>query len=138
MRSTPGRPHPLITPLSYRGWKSVVCRNSVSPWGFYHSMAKNRLFPCRQRVSRGAAVPRIGGPPGSPKSVKKRYGKPVLKKRSQNRFWGAHGEPQGAPGSPNEAKMEAKRLQKRSPKRHCLRLGWENGKCNENILFATL
>ena len=77
-------------------------------------------------VSRGAAVPRIGGPRGNPKSVKKCYGKPVLKKRSQKRFWGAHGEPQGAPGSPNEAKMGAKRLPKEILKRHLFVLGWTN------------
>ena len=65
------------------------------------------------------------GTPGEPKICQKMLWKTGAQKEVPKRFWGAHGEPQGAPGSPNEAKMGAKRLQKRSPKRHCLRLGWK-------------
>ena len=85
-----------------------------------------------------SAVPRIGNPRGNPKSPQKRYEKPVLKKKFQKRFWEPHGESQGAPGSPNEAKMEANRFPKEIQKRRFFRFGWENDKCHENILFTIL
>ena len=125
MRSTPGRPHPLIITLSYRRWQSVVCRNSVFPGGFHNFMAKSVLFPCPQRFVAVPPYPGLGDPGGTQNPAKNGMKKQVLRKRSQKRSWGARGEPQETPGSPNEAKMGTKRLPKRSPKRHCLRLGWK-------------
>ena len=71
-------------------------------------MAQGVLFPCRQRVSRHAAAPRIGGPRGDPKSIKKQYEKQGLKKRSQKRPWGARGEPRKLPGAPVKPKWTRK------------------------------
>ena len=62
----------------------------------------------------------------------------MLKKRSLKRPLGCHGEPRGAPGSQNEAKMDAKRLPKDVKKRCFFRIGRKTEKCKENILFTTL
>ena len=85
-----------------------------------------------------AAAPSFGDPGGHPKSTKKRHEKQVLKKRSLKRPLGCHGEPRGAPGSQNEAKMDAKRLPKDVQKRRFFRIGRKTEKCKENILFTTL
>ena len=86
--------------------------------------------PCRRSP--------LENPGDHPKSTKKRYEKQVLKKRSLKRPLGCHGEPRGAPGSQNEAKMDAKRLPK-EVKKHCiLNIGWKTQKCDENILYTTL
>ena len=60
----------------------------------------------------------------------------MLKKRSLNRPLGCHGEPRGAPGSQNEAKIDAKRLPKEVQKHRFFRIGWKTEKCNKNTLFA--
>ena len=87
--------------------------------------------PCRRSP--------LGGPGGHPKSTKKRYEKQVLKKRSLKRPLGCHGEPRGAPGSQNEAKMDAKRLPKEVKKHSFLKIGWKTEKCDEtHTIYYTL
>ena len=62
----------------------------------------------------------------------------MLKKRSLKRPLGCHGEPRGAPGSQNEAKLDTKRFPK-DVKKHCFfSAGWKTEKCKENTLFITL
>ncbi len=73
-----------------------------------------------------------------PKSSQKRNENKVLKKRSLNRPLGCHGEPRGAPGSQNEANMDAKRLPKDVKKHGFFGIGWKTEKCDENTLFTTL
>ena len=80
----------------------------------------------------------LGTQGGHPKSTKKRYEKQVLKKRSLKRPLGCHGEPRGAPGSQNEAKMDTKRLPKDIQEHRFFRTGRKTEKCKENILFTTL
>jgi hypothetical protein len=124
---------PLLTGLEKR-----YCQKCCFPIGISPLLVRKCHFPIPPEVSRHATAPRIGGPRGNPKSIKKRSGKQDLKKRCQKRPLGPHGEPRGAPGRPNEAKIGAKRLPKRLQKRCFLGFSWENGKYDENILFATL
>ena len=81
---------------------------------------------------------RFGGPGGHPKSIKKRYEKQVLKKSSLKRPLGCHGEPRGAPGSQNDAKMNTTRLPKDVKKHRFFSIGRKTEKCKENTLFITL
>ena len=73
--------------------------------------------------------------PGDPLKIDE---KSCPKKRSQKRPLGCHGEPRGAPGSQNEAKVDAKRLPKDIQKRRFFRIGRKTEKCKENTLFTTL
>ena len=82
-------------------------------------------------------IPRLGSRGGHPKSTKKRYEKKVLKQSSLKRPLGCHGEPWGAPGSQNEANMDAERLPKEVPKHRFFKIGWKTEKCNKNMLFIT-
>ena len=114
MRSTPGRPYPLIIPIS-----TGLGKHSFAKIAFPH----NVLTTFTQKmtfylVARGQAVmpptPRSGTLGGDPKSTKKRPEKKVLKKRSQKRPWGLHGAPQGAPGAQIWPKWEPKGSQNES------------------------
>ena len=89
-------------------------------------------------VRHHTAAPSFGDPAGHPKSIEKRYEKQVLKKSSLKRPLGCHGEPRGAPGSQNEAKMDTKRLPKDIKKHRFFRIGRKTEKCKENTLFTTL
>ena len=73
-------------------------------------MAKNVLFPCPQRVRRGAAVPRIGGPRGNPKSVKKTLWKTGAQKEVPKTLLvgGPMGSLRELPGAPMKPKWEPK------------------------------
>ncbi len=137
MRSTPGRPYPLIIPLS-----TGLGKHSFAEIAFSHrvltTFPQNVVF---YEVPRGESPCRrssFGEPGGHPKSSKKRNENKVLKKRSLNRPLGCHGEPRGAPGSQNEANMDAKRLPKDVKKHGFFGIGWKTEKCDENTLFTTL
>ena len=137
MRSTPGRPYPLIIPLS-----TGLGKHSFAKIAFSHKVLttfpQNVVFSL---VARGKSPYRrtsFWGSRGNPKLTKKRHEKNVLKKMSLKRPLGCHGEPRGAPGSQNDAKMDAKRLPKDVQKRRFFRIGRKMEKCKENILFTTL
>ena len=82
----------------------------------------------------GTAPP--GDPGRGPKSTKKRHGKRVPRKRSQNRPWELHGAPQGAPGAQTWPKLDTKGPKKESKHSVFLRFGRINGKYDETSLFT--
>ena len=113
MRSTPGRPYPLIIPLS-----TGLGKHSFAKMVFSH-----RVLTTFTQIMVFYAAPR-GAPPcrrssfldpgGHPKSTKKRHENKGLQKRSQKRPWGLHGAPQGAPGAQIWPKWEPKGSQNES------------------------
>ena len=113
MRSTPGRPYPLIIPLS-----TGLGKHSFAKIAFSHEVLTTFIQKVVfYLVARGLAtippLPRLGTP-GHLKSSKKRHENKGLKKRSQKRPWGLHGAPQGAPGAQIWPKWEPKGSQNES------------------------
>ena len=114
MRSTPGRPYPLIIPLSTGLGKRCFAKITF-PHKVLTTFTQKMVFYLLARgVVAHTAVWGLGGPGGHPKSTKKLHEKKVFKKRSQNRPWGLHGAPQGAPGAQIWPKWEPKGSQNES------------------------
>ena len=106
MRSTPGRPYPLIIPLS-----AGLGKHSFAKIVFSHRVL---LTAAARGLAAHTAVWGLGGQGGHPKSNKKRHRKRVLQKTSPKRPLGSMGSLREPLGGQIEPKWMPKGSKKRS------------------------
>ena len=92
MRSTPGRPYPLIIPFSAGPCKRNFCK-IVFSHRFFLVLWRNCVFTLTPEVSRYTAVGHLANPGRRTKIDEKTVLKMVRQKASPKRPLGVHGDP---------------------------------------------